>query len=79
MRVEAEMVSAIGRFMPGSEGIKQWLRETLSRRKRRRRFSVNALPDDLRRDVGLEAKGDMQRRLEESHRLLLDRMRSGVL
>lgn len=73
------MVSAIGRFMPGSEGIKQWLRAVFSPGKRRRRFSVDALPEDLRRDVGLESKGDMQRRLEESHRLLLDRMRSGVL
>lgn len=73
------MVSAIGRFMPGSEGIKQWLRALFSPGKRRRRFSVDALPEDLRRDVGLETEGDMQRRLDQSHRLLLDRMRSAAV
>ncbi|QRF53757.1 hypothetical protein D4A92_21035 [Rhizobium rosettiformans] len=78
-RVEAEMVSAIGRFMPRSEGIKQWLRGVFSPGKRRRRFSVDELPEDLRRDVGLEAEADMQRGIEASQRRLLDRMRLGSI
>jgi len=79
MRVEAKMVSAIGRFMPGSEGIQHWLREVFSLQKRRRRFSVDELPEDLRRDVGLEAESDLQRGMEASQRRLLDRMRLGSM
>ena len=72
------MVSAIGRFMPGSEGIKQWLRAVFSPGKRRRRFSVEELPEDLRRDVGLEAESDLHP-MEVSQRRLLDRMRFGSM
>ena len=79
MYVEAEMMSAIGRFMPGSEGIQHWLREVFSLQKRRRRFSVDELPEDLRRDVGLEAESDLQRGMEASQRRLLDRMRLGSM
>lgn len=73
------MVSAIGRFMPGSEGIKHWLRETVLRANRRRRVAVDELPENLRRDVGLEAVSDLQRGMETSQRRLLDRMRLGSI
>ena len=79
MHVEAEMMSAVGRFMPGSEGIQHWLRETLLRANRRRRVTVDELPENLRRDVGLEAASDLQRGMETSQRRLLDRMRLGSM
>lgn len=73
------MMSAVGRFMPGSVGIQHWLREVFSLQKRRRRFSVDELPEDLRRDVGLEAESDLQRGMEASQRRLLERMRLGSM
>ncbi|ODS55277.1 MAG: hypothetical protein ABS40_11870 [Agrobacterium sp. SCN 61-19] len=65
--------------MPGSVGIQHWLREVFSLQKRRRRFSVDELPEDLRRDVGLEAESDLQRGMEASQRRLLERMRLGSM
>lgn len=73
------MVSAIGRLMPNFEGILQRLRKAAPPGQGARRLDVEDLPDDLRRDVGLEMAEDVWRAGERSTRRLLDLTRSGLM
>jgi len=54
-RVEAKMVSAIGRLVPVTEGIETWFRDRLLAG-RTRRTRLEDLPPDLRRDIGLASE-----------------------
>jgi hypothetical protein len=78
-RVEAQMVSAIGRFMPGFEGIIQRFCKAVGVVTRPPKFRVKDLPADLRRDVGLETEGHLGGGREISSKRLLDLMRSGPM
>ncbi len=73
------MVSAIGRLMPNFEGILQRLRKAVPPGQGARRLDVEDLPDDLRRDVGLEMVEDVWHARERSERLLLDLTRPGLM
>lgn len=73
------MVSAIGRLVPNFEGILQRLRKAEPPGQRARRLDVEDLPDDLRRDVGLEMAEDFWHARERSTRRLLDLSRGGPL
>lgn len=73
------MVSAIGRLMPHFEGILQRFYKVVPPGQGARRLDVEDLPDDLRRDLGLEAAEAVWRVRERSERRLLDRSRGGLL
>lgn len=73
------MVSAIGRLIPNFEGILQRFRKTVPPEQGACRLDVEDLPDDLRRDVGLEVAEDVWRAGERSKRRLLDLTRPGAL
>lgn len=73
------MVSAIGRLMPGFEGILQRLRKSVTPGQGARRLNVDDLPDDLCRDVGLEMAENRWRARERFERRLLDLSRGGPL
>ena len=77
--VEAEMISAIGRSVPRSMGILQWLRQAFRWGKRPRLLRVDDLPEDLRRDVGLETESHDRRAREIAGRRLLDATRPGIM
>ncbi len=73
------MVSAIGRLMPNFEGILQRFFKAVPPGQGARRLDVEDLPDDLRRDVGLEIAEAVWRVREQSERRLLDLTRPGLM
>lgn len=73
------MVSAISRLMPNFESILQRLRKAVPPGQGARRLDIDDLPDDLRRDVGLEMVEDVRHARERSEQRLLDRSRGGPL
>jgi hypothetical protein len=65
--------------MPNFEGILQRLRKAVPPGQGVRRVVVHDLPDDLRRDVGLEMVEDVWHAREWSERRLLDVTRPGLM
>jgi hypothetical protein len=65
--------------MPNFEGILQRLRKAVLPGQDARRLDVENLPDDLRRDVGLEMAENVWRARERSERRLLDLTRLGLM
>jgi hypothetical protein len=77
--VEAEMISAIGRSVPRSGGILHWLRQAFRWGKRPRLLRADDLPEDLRRDVGLEPESHVRRDREIAGQRFLDLTRPGAM
>jgi hypothetical protein len=73
------MVSAIGRLMPDFVGILQRFCKAVLPGQGARRLVVCDLPDDLRRDVGLEMVEDVWHAREQPERRLLDLTRPGQM